>query len=123
MAYEYDLHLMGKNEIVWMYSDSHTTIENVFRNRMNKARTDYLSSSQRARIQFEEYMDLKKERNDYKNEYFKNLFKWTKNSYIKSANEVKRKKRIYKYYQIQYDKICNRLPDELLYMNIGCGDD
>ena len=27
-------------------------------------------------------------------------------------------KRIYKYYQIRYDEVCNRLPDELLNMGI-----
>lgn len=113
------LYLMGKDKIKWMYFDSHTTIRKVFLERMNRAGNNYLKSSKIARIQFEDYMNFKKDRNNYSIKDFERLFKYIKNAWVKSANEVKRAKRLYKYYQMQYDEVCNRLPNELLNMEIG----
>lgn len=111
----YNLYLMGKDKIEWMYYDSHTTIKEVFKERMNRARGEYLRSSKNANTVFQSYMDSKKDRDNYSKDWFNRA----KNSYIKSANEVKRAKRLYKYYQIQYDELCNMLPNELLNMEIG----
>ena len=108
----YNLYLMGKDKIERMYFDSHTSIRKVFLERMNRARGEYIHCSKNARIQFEEYMICKK----YGIYHF---IRDAKNSYIKSANEVKRAKRLYKYHQRQYDEVCNRLPNELLNMEIG----
>lgn len=117
----YNLHLMGKDELVWMYFDSHTTIRKVFLERMNRARNNYLRSSKNANIVFKSYMGLKQDRKNHtiNLDDFKYQFKRAKRAYIKSANEVKRAKRLYKYYQRQYDEVCNRLPNELLNMEIG----
>ena len=68
-------------------------LEKYFLERMNRARNNYLKYSQNARIQFEDYMNFKKDINNYSIKDFERSFKYVKNAWVKSANEVKRAKK------------------------------
>ena len=78
-----------------MYYDSHTTIKKVFLERMNHARNNYLKCSKNANIIFKSYMSIKQDRKNHTIDLddFKYQFNCAKNSYINSANEVKRAKK------------------------------